>query len=368
MVHRWQWPLLGLLVLFLIHGIIPSYWNGFALTFGSDWRSLWDNEVMTQSLYSRLENPVFSRRLLTIHLLALGQSGGIPAQFAFILINAIAFVAIQFGLLALAESLYGRKLSMTSVSLPFTLSFSILFAFLASVCTYDDWLQYALLVWGLVAMQRRYFLAGSILFVAACCARETSLFFLPLWGWYFAKKYRSPLFTLLAVGGIALAYGLLLWIFWGQDHLPAALNYARSERFAHWRYNLQNFRYIRETTGVVVLVLGIPLWALLHYRKPLLSSEKTGSFWWFSIGLLVFNTIIVVLATRVREARLLYLPVLIMLALLAPYWNPLLANARQWIARRRKGAILLLVGVASVFTWWYWPTVNGTGYLFRAYA
>ncbi len=239
-----------------------------------------------------------------------------------------AFVGLQFFLLFLCGPLlyYLARLchqsendAWLSVAL-FYSSFSILFAFFPSLYTYDEPLQFLLLLLALVFWQKKKWASFAGVFTLALVTRETALLLLPGMAlWMLPERLGSKAFwnwkntaALVALVIPVLAYGLY-WYWWNAttEWTPAEVQ----ELASRWQliaYNFQNSQFAIESVCSMLLGWGVPTFTLFYIAKKIDFTE-TEKAWSKAFLLSLFlNSLLVFVATKARETRLFALPLLLL--------------------------------------------------------
>lgn len=391
-------------VILLASALLPSSVNGFA-PLGGGWSAVYDNPVATADLYDRLDDSEFGRRpVVTRTQLWLWRYLDWPPQWSFNVLSFVFLLTSGWLIGLLARPLNGPSEAQTSATsdfplptselhlptsdfppptsdgpadndsdfplgvspiksvIAFYLTFSVCFAFLANICTYDDLAQYAFLLLALLLAERRRYGAAWGVLLLACITRETSLLFLPV---FFMHEWRwKKSWWIGRWGLLPLAYGLWLWWWLPGSLLNEGIHFTVERRFQAYQINFRTWREAVESVMCAFLVLALPLrlaWQRRHTADPQLR------FYLLAFGYLVLvNSALVWWAALAREARLFALP-LIAWWPLAPLLLPADPLKKLWRAPPTRHLLGLGLGLlVSVLL--YQPSVVGTGYLFRAYA
>ena len=276
----------------------------------------------------------FARRPLT-SLLIEGSSGifGITLGESFVLVNLL--LLFFSGLLVYKISL---KLNATSGQALFNqvayfLTFSILFAFFPPVFSYDEPLQYCLIMMGILALIREKWLYYVLLFLLAIIARESSLFLLPGLAiifsgfslksknmWSFSVN-RKLLLLLVPLPLYIIYLGIFLWAtgIWKETSEVAA------SRLSCYFQNFGAYASAVESIVSFFLVLGPSLYFLFMVNKQKIFSALEKKYVQAFLLALVINTPIVMVATLARESRLFALPLIFLWPLVGQLFGKELA-------------------------------------------
>ncbi len=274
-----------------------------------------------------------------------------------------SFVVLNFSCLFLSSLLlfYLSKLLTKSTlkayvnSLIFFLCFPIIFMFFVPIYTYDEPLQLVFIFAALLAFFTQKNILFLCLFTMSVFVRESSLILIPA---LFVLKF--PNVRLINVLGIvknnfvqvlclilpAILYfiSIKLYVdFFGINQAEA------NENGIRWMCLLQNFesdQAIIESISAFFLVLLIPIYFLITSKSNELFSEKYRGMVKAFLVALVINTFIAYFLTKVREARILMLP----LVFLWPIFSNLFISKikmyfsiKNWMKFLKKPILLILL-------------------------
>lgn len=259
----------------------------------------------------------FARRPLT-SLLIEGSSGffGITLGESFVLVNLL--LLFFSGLLIYKISLRLRATRGQALfnQIAYFLTFSILFAFFPPVFSYDEPLQYCLIMLGILALIQEKWWNYVPLFLMATIARESTVFLIPGLAIVFSglslktnngeaplvKKKLFLLFLPLPLYGIYL--GIFLWArgIWNET-TEVAVN-----RLSCYFQNFGTFASTVESVVSFFLVLGPSLYFLYMGKKSRVFSALEKKYIQAFLLAMAINTPIVMAATLARETRLFALP------------------------------------------------------------
>lgn len=356
-------------VVFALHYFFPSLLNGEA-PFGLEGARL-DAGFMERVWRLHIFHPAFQGRLFTSGLLSVLHGNGIDL--------ATGFVIINFGCLFLAGYLVyllatgSEKNKLLSLILFYT-GFTILFAFFRSIDSYDDPLQYVLLLGALLAAKKKWFAAMLALLCGAQLVRETTMLLLPAWlvfAWL-GSLLNARRATLLVVCFIVTIVG---GTYLGQmpRNAPGQIPFTLQDRFTHWRFNFQNKDFAAETIVSILLTLGPALLLTLRYaaRHPW-DQEDLRAILPALVGAAVVVPIVLI-SGRAREARLFALPLIFLWPVLGKYAQSYMAelkNAAQKVSWRLLLPALIALALAYAVSFHlYHPTyAAGFGQGFQFYA
>lgn len=278
------------------------------------------------------EEPAFRARPVTTLLVEkTAQISGLSVGWSFTLIN---FLFLWMG--GILVSLLAFQVTKTLAhayyaQLAFWLSFPILFAFFPMIYSYDDPLQYVLILVALIFLRQKNWIGFTVSFTASLLIRESGLILLPgiLWITYdFNARINSGknLKTLAILVMPIMVY--YTFAFFYAQHLGIAeeLKETGKNRLVCFGENFRDQQFGIESIVSFVLVSLLALVTWPKFREQ----NKTWSQA-FMITL-VLNTIVVLLFTKARESRLFIMPLFFWL----PYSGQLLGHAVKRIAQNVK--------------------------------
>jgi hypothetical protein len=369
-------------VIFAVHYIFPSMLNyrtaGVSIF---NYGERIDHNFFELEVYNyHVSLPAFARRPTTSFLINL-------AHERFHLSYGNSFILINFGLLLLSGFILyllsqswgsSHQEALFSVAL-FYISFTILFAFFISIYTYDEPLQYlAIFLAMLFATKRRWLLFGVALFFALL-TRESTIFLLPGFIILFAykkiswkklldaKNFNISAIVVLLTLGVYLA---VLFLFLRSLGLVGvSSDYFLNTRFGHWAFNFQDGQHALESIVSIILAVGWQFFVLIEHGRARNLTDRDKRIALAVLITFVISTPILLVATRVREARLLALPLVILLPLLGRYalfvfrsfrqrlgeyaviWKKLELSSKLWLIA------IIMFGIFSFGV--YAPTASG---------
>lgn len=360
----------GVFVVVLSNFIVPSQTNGFTEGLNFSFKSIWDNENADEVFRLRYQNSEFKRRPFVLGFQKLLKNKlAIPYQFSFNLINYCCLFLFFLLVPTLVRKVTGKCMSNNLVQVYFIISFPIIFAFYGSICTYDDIIQYLFLSLFLIFLFSNNQLISALMFLLACITRETSFLYLIVVIAFLAKNKdiisRQSLYWIIS----SLLYVAFLSWFLDSELLKESRDFLVQNRFYSWEENLFDLATVRESSVIIVLMTGIPLVLLVKKYLNLSPDSINGKYWVkISVCLILINCIVVLITALIREARLLFIPLLIAIPILQLELEEsfiFLKGKMKKINWWQDGLILLLSFVFSFF--WYSTQTKGTGYIFKLY-
>jgi len=209
---------------------------------------------------------------------------------------------------------------------------------------------------------RRQFLMAWWILLLGCLVRETTLLFMPVLA--YVQHVSSHLRKWTAFVSLALL-GFFLFFLWYSGSTDS-LHFNLTTRLTGWTKNFSDYRHVSETLILPVLVLGWPSIVYLRNRKDITQQYPYLSR--MVIPFVIANTLIVWTMATAREARLYFLPVLLMLPLIIPYLGVEVKRMWKTLIDDTRVAMISLFGAAIIAMILYQPTIGNTGILFKTYA
>lgn len=360
-------------IVFAINFVVPSGINGFpesGLNFNI--YNIFKNNDSETVFWERYNDSEFRRRPFVLESQKiLNYTFKAPFQLSFNILNFL-FLFLLFLILPylgyilgspIEDSIYGQIYLL--ISMP------IIFAFLANMCSYDDLLQYFLISCFLVFYILNYFYL-SILFLLLCCiCRETSvIFFLLILFNEYSKNGVRSLVSAKLIGSILfilITYSFFINIYVPEDILTKSRSFLLERRFMAWKENFGNFIRLRESISIIFIQLSLV--TLILSRKIRKSTNLNTKVWYkFLLAFLYSNCIIVCFTGLVREARLIFLPMILIIPLLQSDFRQIMKIMPSLILRSTfvKSFIIIILCYIIAFVW-FTPYSNGTGLIYKTY-
>lgn len=365
--------LISVVIIFVFHiWFIESTFNGYV----REGKTI-DLQHIASGYMLHISHPVFAMRPIT-SLLASTLSFVFHLHIAtgLILLYAIFFV-LDGVLVYYTARFIGLSIKHSRLSiLAFFLTFNIIFAFATNMHTYDEPVQYALLLGTLMSLFKKQYKLLTLIFLLALIARETSVVLIPgliVSGRSLsATKFRSLLISII----VALVLYTLYYI--GFNNLihvtDESIRYLKYERFNEWRYSFQNWQYTKESIISAIAVLLPWTVAAIFYLKSTLHTSPLVRrlIVAFTISIII-NTPLTFLTSRAQEARIFALP----LIFLWPVLGYLLSKIYMYTSVRIRSMDLthkvILMFFSLLFSAWFSfyffePTHEGTaGIAYQTY-
>lgn len=295
-------PLLVLPVLLWLHlnGQVNSMLNLKFEGYGPNEHGLSTTYLNDMVHYHQTE-PSFARRpLLTQSVLQLSTWFQWPVAPVWLALQLLGWYATAVLLYFLAGA---GKVGWWSQLFFFT-GFSVLFSWFPPVYTYDEPLQYSLLLGMLLAFKHEKLVVAMALFGISLWSRETGWLLWPALVWLYGMRSAKS-WTFFGFSAFWLVLYLLWWFYssaGGAGVKPPAEEVLL--RLTLWEVNVGPDRW-GESLWTMVLVLGLPL--LLSWRAGAHWPVRMRQAFWLAV---LLNTAVVLLTSVAREARLFALPLL----------------------------------------------------------
>ena len=261
----------------------------------------------------------FARRPLT-SLLIEGSSGifGITLGESFVLVNLLLLFFSGLLIYKISLRLRATKGQALFNQVAYFLTFSILFAFFPPVFSYDEPLQYCLIMLGILALIQEKWRNYVPLFLMATIARESTVFLIPGLAIIFSglslkinnketSLVKKKLFLLFLPIPLYVIYlGIFIWAsgIWNETSEVAA------NRLSCYFQNFGTFASAVESVVSFFLVLGPSLYFLYMGKKSWIFSALEKKYVRAFLLAVAINTPIVMAATLARETRLFALPLI----------------------------------------------------------
>ena len=360
------------LFVLLSNFFVPSQSNGFPkggrLNF--DISSLWSNDKAVLEFQDHYYFSEFRRRPFVLEFQRVMETQfQIPMQFSFNLINYFSLFFIFLMLPLLAQKLANGTSLGPSLHLFFLLSMPILFAFYGSMRSYNDFLNYLLILVFLVMLFIQKYNTAWVAFILACICREASFIYYLLLLAYFmieARAYLTPkniAFWLLPIP----IYLLYLKLYLPADLLVESKGYLIGKRFTMLQDNFFTIRSFRESTTQILATLGIVL-LLLFQKLEFCVDVKMKKWTIFSVFFIILNLFLISVTGIIPETRLLFLPLIFVVPFLAPEiesaYQLLFLSMGKIHLKQDIPIVLMSFFIAFV---WFTPIAKGTGYMYKMY-
>lgn len=282
-------------------------------------------------------HPTFARRPLTTTLIrALDAHTTLSLGQSFVLLQFLLLFLCGPVLYYLARLFHPSEIGPWLSVLLFYTSFSIVFAFFPSLYTYDEPLQYLLLLLALVFWRKQQWVFFALLFSLALLARESALLLLPGMAlWMLPEYWRSSNFWKREniAAGAAIIFPVVFyasyWYWWNTTvEWTAAEEQELASRWQLVYYNFQNSQFAIESFCSLLLGWGLPTFVFFFMAKKMVFTKLEKAWLKAFLLSLCLNSLLVFLATKARETRLFTLPLLLLwplagrqLGLLLQHWR-----------------------------------------------
>ncbi|MCK0192409.1 hypothetical protein [Arenibacter sp. F20364] len=320
------------------------------------------NVFLASQIRYHQEFAPFARRPLT-SLLIEGSSGifGITLGESFVLVNLLLLFFSGLLVYILSIALNASRGHAIFNQVAYFLTFSILFAFFPPVFSYDEPLQYCLIMLSILSLIREKWGYFVPLFLMATIARESTVFLWPglvvifsglslksrnIWS---SEVKRKLVLLFLPIPLYAIYLGVFLWVtgIWRETSEVAANRLSCA---------FENFGAVANSVETLVsffVVMGPSLYFLYMTRKARVFTTMEKKYVLSFLLALAINTPIVMTATLARETRLFALPLVFLWPLAGQLFGrdlALLMKPRLYLAcfkDWRYSVLLLLLSFMS---------------------
>ncbi|MBK9177249.1 MAG: hypothetical protein IPM46_13130 [Flavobacteriales bacterium] len=294
----------------------------------------------------------FRRRPLTTWCVDAISIARIPAKTAFIALSLLLFLASGLLVYRLAIEFGSTAKQALLAQAFFHVSPTVLFAWFDPMYTYDEPIQYAALLGAVLSMVHGRTVLSIAALTIALIAHETSLFIMPL---FMVMLRRSPRRMSITIASPVVLFALFLFAYLPSQDLMRPTFDDSLHRFGTWAFNFSSPAMAAETMGYMAMTLLLPVYLLVRFRGSNAAeprARETMQAFWIS---LVLNTLVVLIAAKAREARVLALPLIIVWPLLGKAFSSEWARLGGWTGllsfiRRPASALVFVLVIAIVFS------------------
>lgn len=298
-----------------------------------------------------MKRPITTFLIEKIHILFKIEIGT-----SFVLLNFSCLFLSSLLLFYLSKQLTKSTLKAYVNSLIFFLCFPIILMFFVPIYTYDEPLQLVFIFAALLAFFTQKNILFLCLFTMSVFVRESSLILIPA---LFVLKFPTVrLNTILSVLKTNIMQVIFLVspaiIYFGAIKIYVSYfniqQIEAQENAVRWICLFQNFesdKSVFESIAAFFLVLLIPVYFLVTTKFTALSSTKYKGLVKAFIITLVVNTLIAYSMTKVREARILMLPLVFLWPIFSAVFFSklsLLISFKSWIQLFKQPFLLVLLG------------------------
>lgn len=307
--------------------------------------------------------PDFKKRPFTSLLVGIvSNTFSLRVSVAFVWVNY--FFLFFSGFLVYYLSLLYLNTSwkaLVSVCFYYT-SFSVLLAYFIPIATYDEPIQYFLILASLLALKKEQLMVFALLFSLAVIARENSLLMLPgilffLTGFHLKTLWIDKLTSikyLLACSFPVVVYAVYLsWFFAANPEAIHQTTDTLSRKFSIYQQNFQDAEHISRTLLSFVSVTLLPLFLILYHRFKVSRTrfhQKMFSAFWLTFFI---NTPIIFLTVFAEESRVFYLPFLFLVPVAGKLITDVISFSPEFLKYLLSYKRLLLIVVIVTFSWWF---------------
>jgi hypothetical protein len=298
-----------------------------------------------------MKRPITTFLIEKIHILFKIELGT-----AFVWLNFVSLFCASLVLFYLSKTLTKSYLKAYLNSLLFFLCFPIIFMFFVPIYTYDEPLQLVFIFAALLAFFKQKQALFLILFTVSIFVRESSLLLLPA---IFVLKFptvrlntifsvvKANLMHVLFLVSPAIVYFGAIKIYVSYFNIQQVEAHENAIRWICLFQNFESDKSVFESIAAFFLVLLIPVYFMVTTKSTELFSSKHKGLVKAFIITLVVNTIIAYSMTKVREARILMLPLVFLWPIFSAVFLSklsLMISFNSWIQLFKKPLLLVLLG------------------------
>lgn len=277
--------------------------------------------------FHRSGDPAFIRRPLTTWCMDGLVAIGVPPVLSFLLCGFLLFMVAGVMVYRAAGSMGADQGQATAAQVLFHLTPTVLFAYFAPIYSYDEPLQYVLLLIALASFSAGRSWAFIVAFALAMVARESSLLLLPSIAYLALSGEREARWrTLIMLVAPAVLYAAFLAFYLNHIGLDHGAEAEMGSRMSLFEENFKNGDMAGESLCFLFLALGLPLFLIGRYvllpECPAPHKQRVRAM----LIALLLNTAVVLVATKAREARLFALPLIFVFPLLGHAWHAEMAR------------------------------------------
>ena len=282
--------------------------------------SIISNDYLSAVVEYHNDYPAFKKRPINTFLIKKTVAiTGVKLGQAFIIINL--FFLFLSGVLVYHLSQLFAKNNVSSLLniLFYFICFSNLFVFFKPIYTYDEPLQFCLIFLSLIALYREKWMLFILTFSLSLITRESGLILLPALllivthkeGRFNCKECLNKK-SLLKISYLIIpvfVYLIFLKIYLTQNNFLEISKSDFLNRFSAYDFNLQTPKHALESLISLFLIIGLPLYFLynrINQKNPIpqMQQKYISAF----LVTIIINSVIVLLTTQAREARLFVIP------------------------------------------------------------
>lgn len=298
-----------------------------------------------------MKRPITTFLIEKIHILFKIELGT-----AFVWLNFVSLFCASLVLFYLSKTLTKSYLKAYLNSLLFFLCFPIIFMFFVPIYTYDEPLQLVFIFAALLAFFKQKQALFLILFTVSIFVRESSLLLLPA---IFVLKFptvrlntifsvvKANLMHVLFLVSPAIVYFGAIKIYVSYFNIQQVEAHENAIRWICLFQNFESDKSVFESIAAFFLVLLIPVYFIVTTKSTELFSSKHKGLVKAFILTLVVNTLIAYFLTKVREARILMLPLVFLWPIFSAVFLSklsLMISFNSWIQLFKKPLLLVLLG------------------------
>ncbi len=304
-----------------------------------------EDEFINWAVNYHSTNLEFKKRQLTTFLIKIvSKSLNVRLSVAFCVVN-FTFLLLSGMMLFYLSLLYKLSINEAIVSIVFFyLSFSVLFAYFIPIATYDEPIQYFMVIVSFFFLKRKKFFFFILSISIAVISRETTLLLFPSLFFFVLNDYKSILkerkkllLSFIYLGLPVIIYFFYVYWFYGQNQdIIVESSHILTEKFLTYKRNFQDTNYTLQSLLSLFSVVFLPLFIIYHRRKIIPDYMKKAWILTF-----VINTTLIIIAVNAEESRVFYLPFLLIL--------PLMGRLIKEMIKLKKSDLLAMLAPFNLF-------------------
>jgi hypothetical protein len=288
-------------------------------------KELISEDYINDLVHYHKTNPEFAKRIVNTFLIEKTSSLiGISIGNSFVLVNFI-FLFVSGIILYILSFLISKRFdySITSVLLYYS-NFGIIFLYFPPIYSYSEPLQFTLLFVVLFFLLKKQLILSVMVFTIAMFTRESSIIIFPALLFYLFKEY-SQNHKKLILSILYFIVSIVLYVTYLLKYVSSNITSIDVSKYFMYRLeafhgNFGDLLAGNETMFSLFLVVFPLVYILIYYlcRFHLRVIEKKLVLMF--IITLTINTCIVILMTKAREARLFFLPLVLLLPIIGNFF------------------------------------------------
>jgi hypothetical protein len=277
------------------------------------------SEALSNTVNLHKFHPVFFRRKLTTWSIeCLSNVFNIEIGLSFVIIN-FSFLFLSGILIYMLSKQITQNTNYSLISMAaYYLCFSNLFAFFPPVYTYDEPLQFCFIFLSLILFFRNEILGFTVLFSISLLIRESGVILIPGLFFCFVYSFKKTIIENLndhqfIKKVVGLLMPVIIYVIYVYIIMETVSQQESSKDYlllqlSRVGYNFQNIHFLIESIVSTMLILLLPIYLLVVNKKYMFVNAENSRFIKAFLLTFIINTLLIFLTARVRELRLLVIP------------------------------------------------------------